>query len=92
MKRLGTILCLSLIIVLLATSVSFASGLTLVSSFPEEGNSALTPQNVAIKLVFSEKISDPASIKANAGLFSIVDENGKPVKFEPLYNEEKISQ
>lgn len=55
MKRLGTILCLSLIIVLLATSVSFASGLTLVSSFPEEGNSALTPQNVAIKLVFSEK-------------------------------------
>ena len=89
MKRLGTILCLSLIIVLLATSVSFASGLTLGSSFPEEGNSALTPQNVAIKLVFSEKISDPASIKANAGLFSIVDENGKPVKFEPLYNEEK---
>ena len=56
----------------------------------EEGNSALTPQNVAIKLVFLEKIGDPASIKANAGLFSIVDEDGKPVEFEPLYNEENI--
>jgi len=73
----------------MATSVGFASGLTLVSSFPEEGNAAITPQNVAIKLVFSEKISDPAAVAANAGLFSIVDEEGKPIAFEPLYNEAK---
>jgi methionine-rich copper-binding protein CopC len=89
MKRLGAILCLSLIIALMATSVSFASGLTLVSSFPEEGNADLTPQNVAIKLVFSEKISDPVAIAANANLFSVVDAEGKSIAFEPLYNETK---
>lgn len=89
MKRLGAILCLSLLITLMATTVSFASGLTLVSSFPEEGNTSLTPQNVAIKLVFSEKISDPTSIAANANSFRLVDAEGKAVEFEPLYNEFK---
>ncbi len=89
MKRFGTILCLSLMIALMATSVAFASGLTLVSSFPEEGNAELTPQNVAVKLVFSEKISDSASIAANANAFAVYDGEGKAVEFEPLYNETK---
>lgn len=89
MKRLGKILCLSLMIALMATTASFASGLTLVSSFPEEGNAALTPQNVAIKLVFSEKISDPVSVAANANRFTVVDEEGNAIAFEPLYNESK---
>ena len=73
----------------MATTTGFAAGLTLVSSFPEEGNAALTPQNVAIKLVFSEKISDPTSIAANANSFRLVDGEGKAVEFEPLYNESK---
>lgn len=89
MKRLGSVLCLSLLTVLIATTFSFASGLTLVKSFPEEGNNSLTPANVAIKLVFSEKISDPVSISANSGRFAIVDSEGNPIGFEPLYNEIK---
>lgn len=89
MKRLGSILCLSLIIVLTSFSVSFASGFTLINSFPEEGDTDLTPQNVVIKLIFSEKISDPVAIAANADRFVIVDAEGKAVEFEPLYNETK---
>ncbi len=89
MKRAGKILCLSLMIVLMATTVSFASGLALVSSYPEEGDATFTPQNVAIKLEFSEKIADPASIAANVNRFSIVDAEGNAIEFDPLYNETK---
>ena len=53
MKRLGFILCLSLIVVMMAASMSFAADLTLVQTIPEEGKSDLNPQNVAIKLIFS---------------------------------------
>lgn len=89
MKRLGFILCLSLIVVMMAASMSFAADLTLVQTIPEEGKSDLNPQNVAIKLIFSEKISDPVTIAANAGNFAITDAKGKAVSFEPLYNETK---
>jgi len=89
MKRLGFILCLSLMIVLMAASMSFAADLTLEKTIPEEGKDDLNPQNVAIKLIFSEKISDPVAIAANAGSFAITDAKGKAVSFEPLYNEAK---
>lgn len=89
MKRLGYILCLSLMVVLMAAGTCFASGLTLLESFPGEGESDLNPQNVAVKLIFSEKISDPIAIAANAGSFAITDAKGKKVAFEPLYNESK---
>ncbi|HZK02047.1 MAG TPA: Ig-like domain-containing protein [Anaerovoracaceae bacterium] len=89
MKRLGRVVCLSIMIVLMSVNVSLASGLTLVDSFPEEGKSNLNPQNIAIKLVFSDKISDPDSIAANAKKFSITDDKGKAIAFEPLYNEDK---
>lgn len=89
MKRFGRVLCLSIMIILITTSFSFATGLTLLESFPQEGKANLNPQNVAIKLVFSEKISDEASIAANAKKFAITDSQGQVIDFEPLYNEIK---
>ena len=89
MKKLGKILCLSIAIIIISTSFSFASGLTLIRSFPEEGKSNLNPQNIAVKLAFSEKISDPATIKANARNFKITNSEGQAIDFEPLYNEIK---
>lgn len=91
MKKLGSMLCLAFLTMLISANVAFGAGLEFERSFPEEGMNNLNPQNVAIKLVFSEKISDPVSIAANAGKFSIVDAEGKAVKFEPLYNESKYA-
>lgn len=89
MKRLGSIVSLSLLIVLMMTGFSFGDGLNLVDSFPHEGVSNINPQNVAVKLIFSEKISDPVSMAANAKSFSIKDEEGNNIEFNPLYNESK---
>jgi hypothetical protein len=71
------------------TGFSHGAGFTLVDTFPQENANNINPQNVAIKLVFSEKISDPVAIAANANSFFIVDEEGNAIEFNPLYNESK---
>lgn len=89
MKRIGRILSLIAIVVVLSASASFAAGLTLEDSFPQEGNSNLNPQNVAVKLIFSEKITSLSTIDKNKHNFAIVDEEGNAMDFTPMYNEEK---
>lgn len=89
MKRMGRILSLTVIIVLLSAGIGFAGSLTLEDTFPQEGKANLNPQNVAVKLIFSEKISDPLTAAQNKHSFAIVDEEGNAIEFEPLYNEVK---
>ncbi len=89
MRSIGRIVSLVAIIGLIAINISYAGSLTLEDSFPTEGKSNLNPQNVAVKLIFSEKISNPATAVKNKNSFAIEDEEGKAVNFEPLYNEDK---
>lgn len=89
MRKAGGIATILLLVLVLSTSLSFAAGLSLVSSFPEEGNDNLQPANVAVKLVFSENMTGDAAIAANDGRFTITDQDGKAIKFDPLYNAEK---
>ncbi len=89
MKRIGTILILSIIIVLSSGSSGFAAGLSLVDIYPKEGESRLQPANVAVKMIFSENMAAPTAQAANAGSFHITDEKGKTVEYNALYNEKK---
>lgn len=89
MKRIGTILSLSVLIVLLASSISFAGDLSLVDIYPKEGENGLQPNNVAIKMTFSENMTDPAAIANNERLFKITDDKGKALEYDVLYNAEK---
>lgn len=89
MRRIGIIISLSVLIVLLASSFSFAAGLTLESTYPEDGQSGFMPVNMAIKLKFSENITSEEARTANINCFKITDSKGKPVKFDQLYNAEK---
>lgn len=89
MKRLGAIVSLSLLIVLLASSFSFAAGLELVSTYPEEGEHGLQPVNVAVKLTFNENMTGVQAIAANESRFRIEDPEGNPIEYSTLYNAEK---
>lgn len=89
MKRIGAIVSLLVILMVLSTSMSFASGLTLISSFPEDGDSSLMPANIAVKLVFSENMTSEEAQAANESRFAITDAEGKAIKFDPLYNADK---
>lgn len=89
MKRIGTILSLSVLVVLLASSISFAGDLTLVNIYPKEGENGLQPTNVAVKMTFSENMTDAATQAANEGRFRITNDKGKTVEFNALYNAKK---
>lgn len=89
MKRLGAIISLSLLIVLLASSLSFAAGLELVSTYPEEGENGLQSANVAVKLVFNENMTSEQAQAANESKFQVTDSEGKAIECSTLYNGEK---
>jgi hypothetical protein len=89
MKRLGAIISLSLLIVLLASSFSFAAGLELVSTYPEEGENGLQSVNVAVKLVFNENMTSEQAQAANESKFQITDSEGEAILYSALYNAEK---
>lgn len=89
MKRLGAIISLSLLIVLLASSLSFASSLELVSTNPEEGDNGLQAANVAVKLMFNENMTGEQAEVANQNKFQLTDEDGNNIEYTTLYNAKK---
>jgi hypothetical protein len=89
MKRIGKILSLTILTVLLASSISFAQGLSLESIFPEDGENKLQPTNIAVKMTFSENVTSPVAQAANEDCFTITNPKGKSIKHKTLYNAEK---
>ncbi len=89
MKRIGIIVSLSVMIVLLATSFSFAQGLTLESVYPEDGNNTLSSTNLAVKMKFSENMTSEEAEAANQDCFKITNKKGQNISYKMLYNPEK---
>lgn len=89
MKRIGAIISLSMLIVLLASSLSFATGLTLVSTYPEDGEGGLQAANVAIKMIFSENMTGEQAKNANTNGFKITNAEGETIDYDVLYNAQK---
>lgn len=89
-KRLGIILSLSVLVVLLTSSLSFAAGgLKLTGSSPEEGSKSSVINNVAIKLYFNENITSQNAQQANEDCFKITNPKGEEVSYQTLYNPAK---
>lgn len=89
MKRIGAIISLSVLIVLLASTFSFATGLSLVESHPEDGADGFMTVNMAVKLKFSENMTSEEAQAANANKFKITNPEGKKIEYKTLYNAEK---
>lgn len=89
-KRLGIILSLSVLVVLLTSSLSFAAGgLKLTGSSPEEGSKSSVINNVAIKLYFNENITSKQAQQDNEDCFKITGPKGEKVAHQTLYNPAK---
>lgn len=80
------------VIVLLYYSFSFAGGLSLVKSYPEDGARGLESTNLMIKLEFNQNISDPSVKAQNEKCFSVYDSNGKSVKCQVLFDNKKSNR
>jgi len=92
MKRLGSILSLSVLIILLTTSFCFASGLKLVDSYPEDGSTGYQPINLAVKLFFNEDVSAKAVQEANKDAFVVIDSKGNEIPVKILYSSKNLKQ
>lgn len=92
MKRLGSVLSLSILIVLLSTSLCFASGLKLIDNYPEDGSGGYQPENLAVKLYFNEDVSAKEVQKANENCFKVTDPKGKEVPAKILYSSKNLKQ
>lgn len=89
MKRIGTILSLSILIVLLSCSAAFATGLKLVESYPENGTGGLQPAGVAMKLHFNQDVSSADIQEANKRCMKLTDKDGKAIPLKLLHSKAK---
>lgn len=87
MKK-GTMIAVLTAIMIMACSVfSYAEGFTLVSSYPENGQTNTSMENLGVKLTFSSPINSATAQAADADKFKIIDEDGKAVPIKVLFSE-----
>ena len=88
MKRSTLIALLAAVMVMAGSVFSFAAdGLTLVSSYPEDGQTNTSMENLGVKLTFSNPINSEEAKKIDKSKFSIVDEEGEKVPVKVLFSD-----
>lgn len=88
MKRSTLIALLAAVMVMASSAFSFAAGgLELVSSYPEDGQTNTSMENLGVKLTFSNPINSEEAKKIDASKFSIVDADGQKVPIQVLFSE-----
>ncbi|MBP3895886.1 MAG: Ig-like domain-containing protein [Mogibacterium sp.] len=88
MKRLSLISALTAVMIMMSAAMAFAEGnLELVSSYPEDGQTNTSMENLGVKLTFSNPINSEEAKKTDKSKFSIKDENGKAVPINVLFSE-----
>lgn len=93
MKRTGVIICLVTLMVMITSAFSFgATSLKLDKTYPKDGQTSTTKENMVVKLYFNEAVGNEESQKANAKTFKITDNKGKELPTIIKYNPEDNTQ
>ena len=86
MKRKAALTAVVLVIVLLCSSLAYAADLSIVGIIPNDGESGKQITNMAVKIQFSEKVTNTANDAANAKLIKIKDSEGNSIDFEIIHH------
>lgn len=89
MRRIGAILVLTALIVALFTGLCFADNgtLTLKDSYPEDGSTGASIENLGVKLYFDGPMTGEKAGKANGDdVFKLYDYTGKETPTRVLYD------
>lgn len=90
MKRIGAILTTIALIMMLSVSFCFAdSGLTIENTYPEDGSTGASVENLGVKIHFSEEMTEEVVGKANNGCFQLYDDEGRKLPTKVLYNDKE---
>lgn len=88
MKRIAAILMTVALIMTLSVSFCFAdSGLTIENTYPEDGSTGASIENLGVKIHFSENMTEKVVGKANNGCFQLYDDEGRKLPTRVLYND-----
>lgn len=86
-KRVSAIACLTVLILVMTASFAFAgTGFDLKSSYPEDGQTNTTVENMSVKLEFTQPVGAKEYREANEKCFNIVDNKGKKLPTMVLFN------
>ena len=89
MKRRIFIALLAAVMVMAGTVFSMADdGLKLVSSYPHDGQTNTSMENLGVKLTFNNPINSDEAKKTDESKFSIVDEDGETVPIQVLFSDD----
>ena len=87
MKKISLIAILTSIMIMAASVFCFAEGgFDLVSSYPEDGQTNTSMENLGVKLEFSSAMNSAEATAANTDKFTIYDEDGKTVPIRVLFS------
>ena len=89
MKRVGAIISLAALIVVFSTSLCFAQALTLEGSYPENGATGASIENLGVKLYFSNNLTAEKAGTANENVFHLYDADGNDLPIKVLYPEKE---
>lgn len=89
MKKFSLIAILASIMIMASSAFCFADGgFDLVSSYPENGQTNTSMENLGVKLTFSKSLSSEAAKTANADKLAIYDEDGTAVPVQILFSDD----
>lgn len=89
MKKGSLIALLAAIMIMASSAFSFAaSELTLVSSYPENGQTNTSIENLGVKLTFSNPINSEEAVAVDESKFSIIDSDGETVPIKVLFSDD----
>ena len=88
MKRIGSIIAITLIMIITTAAPAFAGTFGIESTTPEDGAKNTTKENLCVKINFTSEIGNDESIEANKDAFRIIDKNGKEFPALIYYNKE----
>ena len=90
MKRIGAILMTVALIMMLSVSFCFAdSGLKIENTYPEDGSTGASIENLGVKIHFSEEMTYREVGKLNKKCFQLYDDEGNKLPTRVLYNNKK---
>ena len=90
MKKISLIAILMSIMIMAASAFCFADeGFDLVSSYPENGQTNTSMENLGVKLTFSNAMDSAEATASNADKFAIYDEDGTAVPVRILFSDKE---
>ena len=90
MKKISLIAILTSIMIMAASALCFADGgFDLVSSYPEDGQTNTSMENLGVKLKFSNAMDSAEATAANANKFTIYDPDGKTIPVQVLFSDKE---